>query len=310
MASKGFVDFAEIKRSVSLQQVLGRYELLDTLAGAGAQRKGPNPFESVAAGGSKPFAANFDKNVWTLFRSDGQLSGNVIDFVMHREGCSVRQAALKLSEWFGIKSSANRTNEPDGTSSGKKAEPPPVASCADAAPAQQRQIAFNAPLGFQLRGLDPEHPALEPLLYQWGISRERVAAFGAGYYGGNGKAMKGRLAAPIEREGTLVGYCGIAVNGEEPQFKFPDKWISGVEIYNLTNAVQAAEEAQEIGDGAHIHVYRNILQVWQSESLGHRAAVAVLGGGLSVDQLLWLYHMKVPQRFPLELYLHHGEPLL
>lgn len=305
MANKGFVDFAEIKRSVSLGQVLDRYKVLSTLSGEGAQRKGPNPFEVVAAGGNKPFAANLDKNVWTLFGSEGQLSGNVIDFVMHKEKCSVRQAALKLCEWFNVKSAKSRDAE-IGKQAKVRCEPLP---CADAAPAQQRQIAFNPPLGFQLRGLDPEHVALQPLWEQWGIPSERLEEFGAGYYSGNGKAMKGRLAAPIEREGVLVGYCGIAVNNEEPLFRYPEKWIAGVEIYNLTNAIEAAEEALKGHDDPTITVYRNILQVWQSRALNERASIAVLGGGLTADQLIWLYHKKVPQRFPMRFHLHDGGQL-
>jgi hypothetical protein len=309
MASKGFVDFAEIKRVVSLEQVLGRYKVLDSLSGA--QRKGPNPFDRVAAGTGKTFAANLDKNVWTLFRSEGQLSGNVIDFVMHKEGCDVRQAALKLAEWFALKPSSTSTNGA-AHNVGKKAAAAAAPPSVDAAPASAapKQIAFNPPLGFQLRGLDAEHPALERLLYQWGISRERVAEFGAGYYSGKGKAMHGRLAVPIEREGVLVGYCGIAVNDEDPLFKFPDNWIAGVEIYNLTNAIKAAEEARENGEWPQIIVYRNILQVWQSKVLNEHAAVAVLGGGLTVDQLIWLYLQKVPQRFPMAFHLHDGGPLL
>ena len=309
MVNKGFVDFAEIKRSVLLEQVLGRYKLLETLTGQGAQRKGPNPFKGIEAGGAKPFAANLDKNVWTLFRADGQLSGNVIDFVMHKEGCTVREAALKLSEWFDVPSAKSRDAEKDKPAKAKDelASAPP---CADAAPTQPRQIAFNPPLGFQLRGLDASHEALEPLWHKWGIPSERLEEFGAGYYSGNGKAMKGRLAVPIEREGALVGYCGIAVTDEEPLFKYPDKWVHGVEIYNLTDAIKFAEEALRTGNDPTITVYRNILQVWQSRALGEYAAIAVLGGGLTADQLIWLYHKKVPQRFPVQFHLHSGDSLL
>ncbi len=309
MANKSFVDFAEIKRSISLHQVLDRYKVLGMLSGDGAQRKGPNPFEAITAGGKKPFAANLDKNVWTLFGSEGQLSGNVIDFVMHKEGCTVRQAALKLSEWFDVTSAKSRDAEMERPSKANE-EPASAPPCADAAPAQPRQIAFNPPLGFQLRGLDARHAALLPVWEQWGIPSERLEEFGAGYYAGNGKAMKGRLAAPIEREGALVGYCGIALTDEDPQFKFPDKWVHGVEIYNLTGAIKHAEEALRTGEDPTITVYRNILQVWQSRALNEYAAIAVLGGGLTADQLIWLYHKKVPQRFPMQFHLHSGDSLL
>lgn len=299
MAS-GFVDFAAIKKAVSIEQVLDRYKLLETLTGDGAQRKGPDPFGFATAGKSKPFAVNLDKNVWTLFRGSEQLSGNVIDFVMEKERCNVRQAAVKLAGWFSVGSSAPRI-----------AEKPRQDNTRTDSPAKKTGVDenvatdSNAPLGFQLKGLDPHHEALSQFLFAFGLHSSTLEDFGAGYYTGNGKAMKGRLAVPIERRGVCVGYCGVDNNPEAPElFKFPDKWVHGVEIYNFTRALSHAEGALRRGDRPEWFVFRDIVQVWQAIQLGYPCSVAVMGECITPPQFELLRVEQVLSRFPVALQLH------
>lgn len=307
MPSKGYVDFVEIKQRVSLKQLLSHYKLLPTLSGEGAQRKGPDPFNMATTGKSKPFAVNLDKNVWTLFGGDGRASGNVIDFVMRKECCNVRQAALHLADWFKVGGSESETAAAPAERPQKQtaqAEPPEIGT-------GRRGGLFNAPLSFELKGLDPHHKTLGPLLFRWGINSSTLEHFGAGLYTGNGKTMKGRLAAPIERDGQCVGYCGIALDPDaEDLFKFPEKWVHGVEMYNLTNAIKAAEEARLRKEAPDILVFRNILQVWQADQLGYPCSVAVLGDELTAEQLRRLFDKSVLQRFSTVLQLHIEEELL
>lgn len=109
---------------------------------------------------------------------------------------------------------------------------------------------------------------------------------------------------PIDREGALVGYCGIAVTDEEPLFKFPEKWVAGVEIYNLTQAIKFAEEALRTGEDPTITVYRNILQVWQAIRLGYQCNVALMGDCITSAQFQLLRDHQVLSRFPVALQLH------
>ena len=51
---------------------------------------------------SKNFSVNLRKNVFTCFWKDCGARGNVLDFVAAMEGGTVRDAALKLAEWFKI----------------------------------------------------------------------------------------------------------------------------------------------------------------------------------------------------------------
>ena len=300
MAS-GFVDFAAIKKAVSIEQVLVRYKLLETLTGDGAQRKGPDPFNFATAGKSKPFAVNLDKNVWTLFRGSEQLSGNVIDFVMEKERCNVRQAAVKLAGWFSVGSNAPRTAEKPKQDNTRTDQPTKKTGVDETIATTEG----NAPLGFQLKGLDPHHEALSRFLFSFGLHSSTLEDFGAGYYTGNGKAMKGRLAVPIDRRGVCVGYCGVDTDPEAPeQFKFPDKWVHGVEIYNFTRALAHAEGALRRADKPEVFVFRDITQVWQAIQLGYPCSVAVMGECITSAQFQLLRDHQVLSRLPVALQLH------
>lgn len=294
MASDSFIDFAAIRRKVNLEQVLAYYKVLPTLSGGGAQRKGPDPFGAATPGKSKPFSVNLEKNVWTLFRGDHPESGSVLDFVMRKERCGVRQAALKIADWFSLGADGNPA----------KGDSPADDAASSMPPSGERK--GNPPLAFQLKGLDPHDASLTPLLEELGLNASTLKAFGAGLYTGNGKSMKGRLAAPIDRAGECVGYCGIDIDPQAPEaFKFPERWVHGVEIYNLTAVLKQAEEMAHQDEHPTINVFRHISQVWQSFQLGYPwgLPIAVMGERLTVDQLALLNEFKVLHRFPVSFYL-------
>lgn len=298
MSRLGFIDFAAVRRSVSMEQVLAHYNLLGTLTGDGAQRKGPDPFSMATAGKSKPFAVNFDKNVWTLFRGDKPESGSVLDFVMRKELCSVRQAAVKLTEWFTVGAAQVAAPAP---------QPVPVPVKQERPSAEAAAQTGNAPLSFELKGLDPFHESLAPILDEIGVNPETVAHFGAGLYSGNGKTMKGKLAVPIDRMGKCVGYMGIDLDPQADELiTFPQRWTHGIEVYNLTAGVKQAEEMAERGDEVHFSVYRYVNQVWQAYQLGppfDGIPIAVMGETMTPAQLALLNELRVLERFVVTFHL-------
>lgn len=307
MAGKTYVDFADIKRRVTLEQVLRHYQLFETLSGTGAQRKAPNPFKDGARGKSQPFAVNLEKGVWTLFSQDQRIGGNVLDFVMRKEGCDVREAALKLSQWFELAvpraSNGERDDSAQRVEANTAAASQPLSDAAQSS--NPRSEPLNKPLGFALQGLDAHHEALSPLLNRWKIDRRVVASFGAGFYTGNGKAMKGRLAVPIYRDDQRVGYCGISVlSDDSPLYKFPAGWVHGVELYNLTFARRAVEVMSKRAEEVELLVFRDILQVWQATQLGYPASVAVMGEEMTATQFTLLQHVGLLRSAGISLQLH------
>ena len=94
-----WVDFKKVKEAVDMQMVLDHYGV-NSLTKSGEELRGPCPIHKGSQR-SKNFTVNLRKNVFKCF-SKGCISGNVLDFVAAMEQCSVRDAALKLAEWFKI----------------------------------------------------------------------------------------------------------------------------------------------------------------------------------------------------------------
>lgn len=304
MGEKRYIDFADIKRRVRLEQVLEHYGIMSTLTGDGAQRKGPSPFEDRRDSTLRPFAVNLDKGVWSLFSKGGRVGGNVIDLVMRKEKCDVRQAAQKLAQWFRLDLAEQPSGITSTSAAGATVEIPEGLPNPSPLLAETDGKRCNKPLGFSLQGLDSNHETLSPLLRRWGIDRRIVASFGAGFYTGNGKTMKGRLAVPIYRRDARVGYCGIGLESGEELYRFPDKWVHGVELYNLTFARQAVDILLKRGEEIELLVFRHILQVWQATQLGYPASIAIMGNDLAPEQLALFREERLIDRVSVVLQLH------
>ena len=97
MEDKTWVDFRSIKRAVSTQQVLEHYQI-DWLRESGEELRSRCPIHQGE--GTNTFHANLTKNAFHCFSC--KVRGNVLDFVAAMEQCSVRDAAIKLRDWFTI----------------------------------------------------------------------------------------------------------------------------------------------------------------------------------------------------------------
>jgi hypothetical protein len=98
------VDFAHLKRQLSLAQVLDQLGLSARLRGKGAQRRGPCPLHRGDARG-RTFRVNLDDNVFQCFDKQCGKKGDVIDLWACVQGLSLRAAALDLMRTFGLEPS-------------------------------------------------------------------------------------------------------------------------------------------------------------------------------------------------------------
>ena len=72
-------------------------------------------------------------------------------------------------------------------------------------------------IGYQKKLL-PTHDALA----ECGVTGETIKAWGGGYATGNG-ALGGRLALPLcDLDGTINGFVGVTLKGEDPDLKYPN----------------------------------------------------------------------------------------
>lgn len=92
-----------------MQMVLDRYGVV--LKQSGQEVRGNCPIHKGS--NNKHFTVNVSKNVFKCFFESCGVHGNVLDFVAAMECCSVREAAIKLSEWFRIGESRESSKQSD-----------------------------------------------------------------------------------------------------------------------------------------------------------------------------------------------------
>src|ERR1700686_1429498 len=110
--SSAYVDFKTVKEAVSMEMALAHYNVNVRKVNQSYLR-GKCPLPTHAASSSADsFGVHIGKNAWAC-QSDswvkaraGKQGGNVLHFTALMEGCSIRDAALKLHDWFASATAA------------------------------------------------------------------------------------------------------------------------------------------------------------------------------------------------------------
>ena len=208
--------------------------------------------------GTDIFHANREKNIFHCFSCKAR--GNVLDFVAAMEKRSVREAAVRLQDWFTVTTAAT-----------EKPNTEPVAKPTPADESGGEGTVINPPLTFQLKGIDPSHRYLSGR----GITSETAEDFGVGFYSGRG-SMAGRIVIPIHNErGELLAYVGRAIDGSEPKYKFPGGFKKSYVLFDLHRVVGESDTAIVV-EG-----YFDCMKVWQA---GFLSVVALMGCSMSEQQ--------------------------
>jgi DNA primase len=252
-------DFRTIKQRIGIDPVLRRYGA-KLRPGGPHTLCGPCPLPTHTSRQSRQsFAVNLARQVWSCHSASciaargGRLGGDVIDLVAIMERCSLREAGIRLQDWFG--------------GSVPPAHPVPLRPVVVESAAQP-----NRPLGFALQGIDTRHPYLT----QRGISPATAQWFGVGMYQGAG-FLAGRCVIPIRDENSrLVAYVGRAVNGEQPKYRFPAGFRKSQVLFNLDRAMQT--------DGHNVIVVEGFFDALKVYQAGHPAVVALMGSSFSQRQ--------------------------
>src|SRR6266446_4361861 len=91
MKEEKFVGFDTLKRAVSMTEILDRYGLTEHLRRSGDSLSGACPLHN--GHNKSQFRVSLSKSCWICF-GDCHTGGSIIDFVSHKEGVGIRQAAL------------------------------------------------------------------------------------------------------------------------------------------------------------------------------------------------------------------------
>ena len=203
-----WIDFKELRAKLRFEDVLAHYGV--EIKEKGGQHMGFCPLPNHSGKRNSPsFSANLERGIFHCFGC--QAKGNVLDFAVLIEGKDpgvgreLKAVALMLREKFC------------GT------DAKPVAAKAKTPDEEQPELPLvaNAPLDFELKGLDSSHPYLSGR----GFVKETVRHFGLGYCSRGYHA--GRIAIPLhDAEGKLVGYAGRIVDDakideDNPRYLLP-----------------------------------------------------------------------------------------
>lgn len=210
-------DFAALKASIRIEDVLARYNL-PLKKSNGTTLTGHCPLPSHGSEKSKQsFSVNTERNIWNCFsdsckKARGKSGGDLIELVRQLENCTYKEAGEKLAGWFPPSSPpAPRT--------------PPAESPARNIPLEEKHPGFTG-----LQGINPEHPEIQ----KRGISVETAQKFGIGYFPGKG-SMAGRIVFPLFEHRKLIGYAGrtvLEVTDDNPKWRLPAGLVKSF-LYNL-----------------------------------------------------------------------------
>ena len=277
-----WVDFKELRNRLTFDRVFGYYQV-EIKRKKNGQHQGPCPLPNHAGNKRSPsFSANLERGIFQCF--DCKAHGNVLEFAALMEGidpddgAALRRVALQLEDELCPKLAAI-----------PKHQRPQLRENTDAV-----SVVVNAPLDFELKGLDFTHPYLPAR----GFTTETIAHFGLGVAPRG--FLKGRLAIPLHRQdGKLVGYAGrvvddVAITKDNPCYLFPtERKREGV--------LQAFRRSEFLYGGFRVKnpvdnlvVVKGFTGVWWLDQHGYFPAVATMGADCSEAQARQIVALAKP----------------
>ena len=295
--SKRWVDFRELRAKLRFADVLQHYNISLKIKGDRATGFCPLPGHPRQGGEgsgkrrSPSFSASLDRGIFQCFGCGAK--GNVLDFVLLLQGgdpddsTALRKVALELQDRFLTSHGGNRDeHEAKTPSTAKQRKPPAKESEAQQKPGEisARPVIVNAPLDFELKALDPEHPYLK----QRGLTAKTIAHFGLGYCSRG--LMQGRIAIPLhDSQGRLIGYAGRLVDAakiddENPKYRFPgDREKDGItHAFHKSEFLYGGHRiAAPVKD---LIVVEGFASVWHLWAHSYVDVVALMGSSCSHEQ--------------------------
>ena len=266
---RSWVDYKEIKSTVTMEMVLkhyGVFEALQKVEGKNALgccpiHKGTDPHQ---------FSVCLTRNIWRCFGSCNT-GGNVLDFIRMIEGdIPIRNAALLLKRLF-LDSGESPPIQEEAQTETKNDRQEPVATEEKMDPPKEE---VNPPLPFTLKSLHMDHP----FFAENGISQETATYFGMGFC--KKGLLKDRIVIPIhDHQGRLVAYCGRSINDEqaelEGKYKMPKGFVRSALVFNLHRLKI---------DEAPLLVVEDFISALKAHQGGFQKVVALMGSNIGKGQ--------------------------
>jgi DNA primase len=280
-----WIDFKELRSKLKFEDVLTHYGV--EVKRRGEQHLGSCPLPNHQGSRKAPsFSANLERGIFHCFGC--QAKGNILDFAVLmsgepvEDGRTLKKVALELQATFCSGDSKRPAKKPVGSE-----EP--------AAKQLELEVSVNAPLNFELKGLDRSHPYLS----EQGLAAETVAHFGLGYCARG--SLAGRIAIPLhDQDGSLIGYAGrvvddAAITDENSCYQFPSKRErNGVALefrkdLFLYNGYRFKTPVTDLV------VVAGFPSVWWLHQNGFRRVVATMGTDCSDEQARLIVSLTRPE---------------
>lgn len=110
--SRPQLDFAAIRRQVSMEQALDRLGWLSSFKGRRPQLRGPCPIHGTPNDSHRSFSVQLDKQVFRCFHAECAAQGNVLDLWAAVRRLPLYEAALDLAAAFNLEPIPHREEEP------------------------------------------------------------------------------------------------------------------------------------------------------------------------------------------------------
>jgi DNA primase len=270
-----WIDFKQLRKSLSFEAVLRHYGVEPKIKGS--QHHGFCPLPNHKGKKNSPsFSANLEKGIFQCFGCGAK--GNLLEFAALMEGVDpsngteLRNVAVMLQGRF-CPAAGNDKREP-------APEKP-----SDAKAAEHLPLVVNAPLDFELKGLDQAHPYLRSR----GFTPETIAHFGLGFTCRG--SLKGRIAIPLHDQGAkLVGYAGrvtddATIGEDNPRYRFPGKRERGGVLHEFRKTLFLYNGFRFVAPLDDLIVVEGFPSVWWLTQNGLPQVVATMGSDCSDRQV-------------------------
>ena len=277
-----WINFKELRAKLDFEHVLRHYQV--EVKRKGTQHHGFCPLPNHNGKKNSPsFSANLDRGIFQCFGCGAK--GNVLEFAALMEGVdpgdgpAFRAVALGLQEKLcgHVETALSRL---------KKGVEPPAAAVTKPVVA-----IVNAPLDFELKGLDQSHPYLKSR----GFSPETIASFGIGFCSRG--VLKDRVAIPLKDQfGRLIGYAGRVVDDstvseENPRYRFPAKREREGKVFEFKKTFFLYNGYRIPAPVDHLIVVEGFTSVWWLRQNRFPNVVATMGADVSERQIDLLVHL-------------------
>jgi len=274
---KTWIDFKALRAKLDFERVLQHYGV--EVKRKGKQHHGFCPLPNHQGKKNSPsFSANLERGIFQCFGCGAK--GNVLEFAAMMEkadpkdGAALHKVAGELQKQFC----------PELGDASPETQKNPAKKPEKTGPENNLPVVINAPLDFELKGLDTEHMYLKGR----GFTPETIKHFGLGFCSRG--LLKDRVAIPLhDMTGALIGYAGRVVDDskiteDSPRYRFPGTRERDRKLFEfrktlfLYNGFRFREPVDDL------IVVESFTSVWWLSQNGLPNVVATMGADCSEKQ--------------------------